>query len=198
MNVKFLTKVSVLLLFLLVKLSIIYAQNSKIQPIPNIVSWEDNSNLILSQVEDKKQVYYRFNISKQSKEKIDLPVSPVATPSVSIKNGDIYFKSAQGEEKRLTSTKSEEKNPILSPNFKLVAFTRDNNLFTIDVDSGSEYQLTFDGTDVIMNGYASWVYYEEIFGRAGNYRAFWWSPDSELLTIYRFDYSLIPIFPIYD
>ena len=56
MNVKFLTKVSVLLLFLLVKLSIIYAQNSKIQPIPNIVSLEDNSNLILSQIEDKKQV----------------------------------------------------------------------------------------------------------------------------------------------
>lgn len=198
MNVKFLTKVSVLLLFLLVKLSIIYAQNSKIQPIPNIVSWEDNSNLILSQVEDKKQVYYRFNINKQLKEKIDLPVSPVATPSVSIKNGDIYFKSAQGEEKRLTSTKSEEKNPILSPNFKLVAFTRDNNLFTIDVDSGSEHQLTYDGTDVIMNGYASWVYYEEIFGRAGNYRAFWWSPDSELLTFYRFDDSVIPMFPIYD
>ena len=49
-----------------------------------------------------------------------------------------------------------------------------------------------------MNGYASWVYYEEIFGRPSRYRAFWWSPDSRKLAFYRFDDTQVPMFPIYS
>ena len=61
-----------------------------------------------------------------------------------------------------------------------------------------ETRLTHDGSDVILNGYASWVYYEEIFGRPSKYRAFWWSPDSKRLAFYRFDNSQVPMFPIYS
>ncbi len=49
----------------------------------------------------------------------------------------------------------------------------------------------------MLNGYASWVYYEEIFGRASRYRAFWWSPDSKRVAFMRFDESQVPVFPIY-
>jgi len=62
----------------------------------------------------------------------------------------------------------------------------------------TETRLTFDGSELILNGYASWVYYEEIFGRASRYKAFWWSPDSQRLGFYRFDNTSVPMFPIYS
>ena len=89
-------------------------------------------------------------------------------------------------------------NLTYSPDSTMLAFTRDNDLYVIDIQSKKETRLTYDGTDVILNGYASWVYYEEIFGRPTKYRAFWWSPDSRKLAFYRFDNSEVPMFPIYS
>lgn len=88
-------------------------------------------------------------------------------------------------------------NVTLSPDKKLAAFTRNNNLLVKDLTSGKETQLTSDGSDTILNGYASWVYYEEILGRTTNYKAFWWSPDSRQIVFMRFDDSQVPVFPIY-
>ena len=89
-------------------------------------------------------------------------------------------------------------NLTYSPDSLKLAFTRDNNLWVVDIQSGQETQLTFDGSELILNGYASWVYYEEILGRASRYRAFWWSPDSRKIGFYRFDNSEVPMFPIYS
>jgi len=112
--------------------------------------------------------------------------------------GDLFLIQLPGEKvKRLTATQAEEKNPTLSPDGLWVAYTRDNDLFAYDLENSVEHQLTADGTEEILNGYASWVYYEEILGRRGKYRAFWWSPDSSRLVFLRFDDSSVPIFPIY-
>jgi len=89
-------------------------------------------------------------------------------------------------------------NLTYSPDSTRLAFTRDNDLYYVDIASGVETRLTFDGTDLILNGYASWVYYEEIFGRPSRYRAFWWSPDSKKIAYYRFDNTKVPVFPIYS
>ncbi len=89
-------------------------------------------------------------------------------------------------------------NLTYSPDSTKLAFTRDNDLYVVDIASGAETRLTYDGSDVILNGYASWVYYEEIFGRPSRYRAFWWSPDSKKIGFYRFDNSQVPMFPIYS
>ena len=89
-------------------------------------------------------------------------------------------------------------NLTYSPDSTMLAFTRDNDLFVYDIASGKERRLTSDGSDVILNGYASWVYYEEIFGRPSRYRAFWWSPDSRKIGFYRFDNTEVPVFPIYS
>ena len=89
-------------------------------------------------------------------------------------------------------------NLTYSPDSTKLAFTRENDLYVVNVSDGVETRLTFDGSDVILNGYASWVYYEEIFGRPTRYRAFWWSPDSRKLAFYRFDNSNVPMFPIYS
>ncbi len=89
-------------------------------------------------------------------------------------------------------------NMTYSPDSTKIAFTRDNDLYVVDIASGDETRLTFDGTDVILNGYASWVYYEEILGRSSRYKAFWWSPDSKKIGFYRFDNTEVPMFPIYS
>ena len=89
-------------------------------------------------------------------------------------------------------------NLTYSPDSTRLAFTRDNDLYVVDIASGAETRLTYDGSDVILNGYASWVYYEEILGRPSRYRAFWWSPDSKKIGFYRFDNSQVPMFPIYS
>ena len=132
------------------------------------------------------------------------PASPASsnasrTRLIYVKEKDLYFLNTETKEfKRLTNTPSEEKNPTLSPDGKFVAFTRDNNLFGIDLALGTEYQYTNDGSDVILNGWASWVYYEEILGRPSRYRAFWWSPDSKCIAFYRFDDTRVPVFPLFD
>ena len=89
-------------------------------------------------------------------------------------------------------------NLTFSPDSSMLAFTRANDLYVIDIATGRETRLTNDGSDLILNGYSSWVYYEEILGRPTRYRAFWWSPDSRKLGFYRFDNTLVPMFPIYS
>lgn len=89
-------------------------------------------------------------------------------------------------------------NLTYSPDSSKLAYTRANDLYVLEIATGKEQRLTFDGSDLILNGYASWVYYEEIFGRPSRYRAFWWSPDSRKIGFYRFDNTNVPLFPIYS
>ena len=89
------------------------------------------------------------------------------------------------------------KNPTYSPDGSKIAYTLDNDLYSMDVATGEIVRHTFDGSELILNGYASWVYYEEILGRPSRYKAFWWSPDSKVIAFYRFDNSRVPMFPIY-
>ncbi|MCS7052938.1 MAG: S9 family peptidase [Ignavibacterium sp.] len=108
-----------------------------------------------------------------------------------------YFNIDDNKVIQLTNQKAKRKNPTFSPDGKKVAYTINNNLFYVDVNKQIETQLTFDGNDTIKNGYASWVYYEEILGRASNYRAFYWSPNSEMIAFLRMDDSPVPKFPLY-
>ena len=113
------------------------------------------------------------------------------------KNDLYYFSIESGKFRRLTANPSPERNPKFSPDGCWVAFTRDHNLFALNIKSGVEYQLTTDGSNAVYNGWASWVYYEEILGRASRYAAFWWSPNSEMIAFLRFDDSKVPEFPLF-
>lgn len=110
-------------------------------------------------------------------------------------DGNIYLVTPEGKV-QLTDTKERNDNPALSPDGTFVAFTRENDLYTIRLADKKETRLTFDGSDVILNGYASWAYMEEILGRATKHSAFWWSPDSRQLAFFHSDDSQTPLFTI--
>ncbi|RYY63566.1 MAG: S9 family peptidase, partial [Chitinophagaceae bacterium] len=86
----------------------------------------------------------------------------------------------------------------VSPDGNYIAYTKKNDLYTVNINSKKETRLTNDGTDLILNGYSSWVYMEEILGRASRYKAFWWSPDSKNIAFFRSNDTEVPEFTITD
>jgi len=167
-----------------------------LNPLPVYRGWADNSHYIEYRMEAKQSKPY--TVDARTGTSVQSAPAQVNEASVRVKNNDIFYKDAQGAEKQLTRDSIVEKNPILSPDGSQVAFTKNNDLYSIDINSGAETRYTTDGSDLIYNGWASWVYYEEILGRPTRYKAFWWSPDSKRIAFMRFDDSKVPVFPIYN
>jgi dipeptidyl-peptidase 4 len=93
---------------------------------------------------------------------------------------------------------AEPQNPTLSPDGRSAAFTAAGDLYVTDLAAGKTTRVTRDGSEQILNGYASWVYYEEILGRRSRYRAFWWSPKGDRIAFLRFDQAAVPVFPLFQ
>jgi dipeptidyl-peptidase-4 len=94
--------------------------------------------------------------------------------------------------RRLTDTEEEQAIIKFSPDGRKIGFTRSNNLFVMDIASGRETQLTFDGTADIINGRFDWVYEEEFSIIDG-----WeWSPDSKRIAFWRLDQTNVSTFPL--
>ncbi|MGQ9619381.1 MAG: DPP IV N-terminal domain-containing protein [Bacteroidales bacterium] len=117
--------------------------------------------------------------------------------AVFIKENDLwYFKTGDKELRRLTNDKDEEVNTRFSPDNLKIAYTKNKDLYVYNLVNFTEIRLTHDATDRIYNGYASWVYMEEILGRASRYAAFWWSPDSRRIAFLRTDETEVPVFTL--
>lgn len=166
--------------------------------LPRFVRWVDNNQFVLNtkRGDDAAPKNYVYNLT--TKQYTIAPADVVTTEkSVFLKKGDLFLKD-NGTETQLTFDVAEEKNPTLSPDGNYVGYTKNNNLYTLSLATKKEVAITNDGATGILNGYASWVYFEEIFGRPTQYRAFWWSPDSKYISFMRFDERKVPMFPIYN
>lgn len=166
---------------------------------PLILEWPNEKNLAVRMKVHPDSAIKDYLMEVKSGKLSPYQKPPVVIPqeaSVTIRNKDIYWRKGN-DERRLTNDTTEEKNPTLSPDKTKVAYTKKNNLYCIDLSDGKEIQLTTDGTQTILNGYATWVYWEEIFGRPTRFRAFWWSPDSKTIAYMRFDENNIKMFPLY-
>lgn len=158
-----------------------------VNPVPMVTGWADKNTVTLAHRDGRDFKFFNYDIKTGVQ-------TPVENSPREIAPVPEQMKKFQGE-----AVAKEAKNPLLSPDNTKVAFTdKDNNLCVWDAATSEVKKLTTDGTNVIMNGYASWVYYEEILGRGSRYKAFWWSPDSKTIAYYKFDDSNIPMFPIYD
>jgi len=84
----------------------------------------------------------------------------------------------------------------LSPGGGHLAFVSENDLVLVDTLSGAQRAVTSDGGET-FNGKLDWVYQEEIYGR-GDFKAFWWSPDSSKVAFLKLDESAVHDFTVVD
>ena len=81
--------------------------------------------------------------------------------------------------------------PTFSPDGRMAAFVRDNNIWLKKFDYDTESQVTKDGEfGKILNGISDWVYEEEF--RQTNLMS--WSADSQFLAFLKSDETNVPTF----
>ncbi len=167
------------------------------QPLPIATKWIDNTHFLLIRDGKTMVVDAKTGLEKEqtAADKPQQKVTVAAAPFT--KNKDLFIKINEIDT-RLTNDTIPEINATLSPDGKFVAYTKNNNLYAVEIATQKENKLTSDGSNVILNGYASWVYTEEILGRASRYRSFWWSPDSKNIAFFRTDDSPVAPFTITD
>ncbi|HMO32844.1 MAG TPA: DPP IV N-terminal domain-containing protein [Lacibacter sp.] len=166
------------------------------QPLPRFVKWMGDKGFVLAR--NGKTFLVDCKTGKETEYTEVKTLEAKLINEIVVRKNDLYHKTDSGETRLTHSPDTPEQNPTLSPDGKWVAFTRNNNLFSIELGSGKEVQLSTDGSSTVLNGYASWVYYEEILGRRSRYKSFWWSPDSKHIAYMRMDESKVPMFPIYS
>jgi dipeptidyl-peptidase-4 len=112
--------------------------------------------------------------------------------------GELYFVHDQRGARVLTKNTSPALELVqLSPDGEAVAAVQDNDLVLIDTRTGWTRPITSDGGEETFNGKLDWVYQEEVYGR-GDFKAFWWSPDSRYVAFLRLDESKVYEFTLVD
>ncbi|MEJ7610300.1 MAG: DPP IV N-terminal domain-containing protein [Ferruginibacter sp.] len=167
------------------------------QPLPIVTRWTDNTHFLVIRDGKTYVADAKTGIEREANDADRNVGKVVPAPVPYTKDKDLYIKINDTETK-LTNDTMPEINATTSPDGKYIAYTKMNDLYTVDLATKKETRLTNDGSDVILNGYASWVYTEEILGRASRYRSFWWSPDSKKIALFRTDDSPIPVYTITD
>jgi len=112
-------------------------------------------------------------------------------PARKIKSGgSFYLYDAASKKVTIVSeSQDEQKNAMFSPDSKKIGFVKGNNIFSYDIASGKITQLTFDGSENVINGAFDWVYEEEFDLITG-----WeWAPDSKSIAFWQLDQSQEPL-----
>jgi len=149
--------------------------------LPSVMGWADDDHYLVFQKDSTDGKNKTFSVDVKTG-KSAVHIATVETPTTTGNAPSI----------------KDARNLSYSPDKQWIAYTKpDNNLYLWNVSGNKEMAVTKDGSETILNGYASWVYYEEILGRGSRYKAFWWSPDSKKLCFMRFDDAQVPVFPIY-
>ncbi|MCI0460684.1 MAG: DPP IV N-terminal domain-containing protein, partial [Gemmataceae bacterium] len=124
-------------------------------------------------------------------------MNPQRTGALFQHENDLYYCNFDGTgAARLTRKPGRVELVSFSPDGKFVGYVRKHNLYVVDVATQTERALTADGTDLISNGKADWVYFEEIFHRS--WKTYWWAPDSGSIAFLRFDDTNVPKFTLVD
>ncbi len=165
--------------------------------LPFVNRWLDDSHFILKRDNKNYIIDCKNGTEKDATDADTKPEDKPEKTTAYLKSGDVYAK-VNGTEIQLTNDAAKKFNATISPDANYVAYTKNNDLYTINISTKKEIRITSDGSETILNGYASWVYTEEILGRRSQYRSFWWSPDSKHIAFFRTDDSPVPVYTITD
>jgi len=128
----------------------------------------------------------------------DVTLNPARTGALLTIADDLYFYAfGSAKADRLTAQPGAEELATFSPDGHLVAFVRNNDLFVVDVGTQREHAVTSDGGRQRLNGKLDWLYQEEVYGR-GQFRGYWWSPDSSRLAFLQLDEGPVPEYTVVD
>ena len=84
-----------------------------------------------------------------------------------------------------------QRNATISHDGRMVAYTRDNNIYISNLDYGTDNAVTTDGkVNSIIYGSPDWAYEEEF----GMQNSMCWSTDDSVLAFIRFDESKVPVY----
>jgi dipeptidyl-peptidase-4 len=115
-------------------------------------------------------------------------ISPDGRFATYEKNGDILLLDLnQSTVMEVVATDADESAARFSPDSTWLAFVRDNDIYAIHLEDRDEKRLTSDGSETVLNGTLSWVYWEELFNRSD--RGYAWSPDSSAIAYLQTDES---------
>ena len=103
--------------------------------------------------------------------------------------GDLYLVDVNQPEAARKVASGDVADPKISPKGRYLSFVRKQNLFVIDLSSGTEKQLTTDGGGTIFNAEPEFVAQEEMDQRTGYY----WAPDDSAIAYKRYDESPVPV-----
>ncbi len=99
--------------------------------------------------------------------------------------------------KPLSKTHQRQRDPLFSPDSRMVAFVADNNIHIAKLDYETEVAVTEDGAiNSIINGATDWTYEEEFEVTS----LMTWAPDNLTFCYVRFDESAVPMYtlPVYE
>jgi dipeptidyl-peptidase-4 len=129
---------------------------------------------------------------------VDYQFSPDGRTLLFPLGGDLYLydlaKSGKDAVRKLTHKEGFATDPKISPAGKYVSFIRGRNVWVIDLATGQQRQLTFDGGGTIANGEAEFVADEEMDRHTG----YWWAPDDSAIAFARIDESKVPVQKRYE
>lgn len=104
---------------------------------------------------------------------------------------DYYVYDTMRHTMARVSENGTQRGALMSHDGRLVAYTRDNNIYISNIDYGTDYAVTKDGElNRVINGVPDWSYEEE-FVVENTMR---WSADDNVLAFIRFDESRVPAY----
>jgi dipeptidyl-peptidase-4 len=116
---------------------------------------------------------------------------------INFANDLFYYEFGSDKAVRLTSTAEEEVGEEFSPNGRIISYIYKYNIHLVDIATQRSWALTSDGSEKLLYGRLDWVYQEELYGR-GNFKGYWWSPDSSKIAYLRIDESPVKLFTVVD
>ena len=98
--------------------------------------------------------------------------------------GDVYYyRVGEKKARKIIDTPQFETDVRFSPKSTHLSYIREQNLYILDITTGTETKLTSNGGGAIKYGMAEFVAQEEM----GRMTGYWWSPDESKIAFTRVD-----------